>query len=177
MGQHVARVARDVERDVADEPDPTLVGIPLEREPLSLEARLRASLVVTGALHPLLEPRSLRRPLVSLAVVVVLRAGPGQQALVARECRLRGVRRAVLVRDVERQQLPPGLPRLDEPVHETVGLFVEPPGWQRGDVQQHAAHARTPEHGGHRPSACAIAATCSGLDPQQPPTTRAPCST
>ena len=87
------------------------------------------------------------RALVALAVVVVLRAGRGEQAFVARERRLRRVRGAVAVGDVERQQLPPRLPRLDEPVDEPVGLLVEPPGRQRRDVQQHAARARTPEHG------------------------------
>ena len=141
MGDRVARVARDVERDVADQPDPTLVGVRLQRQPLALEARLGASLRLAGELHPLLEPGALRRTLVSLAAVVVRRAGQRQQALEAGERRARRVRRAELVGDVERQQLPPGLPRLDEPVDEPVGVLVEPPGRERGDMQQHAARA------------------------------------
>ena len=49
MRERVARVAGDIERDVADQPDPALVGVLLQREPLALEPRLRAPLVDSPA--------------------------------------------------------------------------------------------------------------------------------
>ena len=146
MGDRVARVTGDVERDVADQPNAALVGVRLQRQPLALEPRLGPTLRLAGELHPLLEPVAVRCALVSLAAVVVLRAGQGEQALEPGEGRPRRVRGAELVGDVERQELPPRLTRFDEPVDEVVRVLVEAPGGERCDMQEHATRTTTRRH-------------------------------
>ena len=71
----------------------------------------------------------------------------GEQAGPAREGRRGAVRRAVLVRRAERQDLPPRLAGRREPVDEAVRLVAEPAARQRGRVQQDAARAIVERHG------------------------------
>src|SRR6185503_12856656 len=97
MCDRVTRVTGDVERNVSDQPDPALVGVRLQGEPLALEARLDATLRLAGELDPLLEPGAVRSALVGLAAVVVLRAGEREHALEPREGRPRGIGGAELV--------------------------------------------------------------------------------
>src|SRR3954462_7652915 len=109
MRDRVAGVARDVQRDVADQPDPALVRIALEGQPLTLETRLGTPLVLARKRDPLLEPLALRRPDRTLPAVVAGRVRRSQQPFVAGECRARRIRRAERIRNVQRQQLPPRL--------------------------------------------------------------------
>ena len=80
MRHGIARVAGDVERDIADQADPSLVRVALQRQPLALEACLRSPLGLTREPHPFLEPVALRGAVVSLAAVVVPRARAAQAA-------------------------------------------------------------------------------------------------
>src|SRR4051794_2789420 len=100
MADRVARVAGDVEWDVADQADPLTVGVRFQGQPFSLEARLGATLRLAGELYPLLEPVALRCALVAFAAVVVPRAGQGEQVLEPGEGRPREVGGAELVGDV-----------------------------------------------------------------------------
>ena len=70
-----------------------------------------------------------------------LGVGIGEQAGPAGEGGGGAVRRAVLVRRAERQDLPPRLPGRVQPVDEAVRLVAEASAGQRGRVQQDAAGA------------------------------------
>ena len=81
MGDSFTRVACDVERDVADEPDSSLIGYDCSASHSRWKGVLARRFSLAGEPHPLLNPGALRGTLGTLAAVVVRRAGLRQEAL------------------------------------------------------------------------------------------------
>ena len=138
-GPLVGAVGRDVDGDVAEDPDPAVPRVPAKRRPLAVEPHLVGE--VPAERGPRVDPVGLpRRERLQLRVahrgVRLLQQGGGRG-----ERRRRLVGRTVLVGDGHRQHLPDRLTRLDEPVDEVTGRLPEPPARQRRDVQLHAAGA------------------------------------
>src|SRR5581483_8874561 len=144
MGGDVGAAPGDVDRDVAEQPDAALGGIVAQRAPLAVEPHLVGDRVVAGERRPVRDP-------VALADDERLELFGGDRrprllevAAVRREGGCRRVRRAGPVRRPEREQRPPRLTRLREPVDEAIRLAPEFPARERGHVQQHAAGPPNP---------------------------------
>ena len=151
MGRRVAPVARDVQRDVTDEPDSALVRVPLQCEPLALEARLGASLSSpANAIHPRATCPPAHHPRPRRRRRAATRAGASRPTSPA-NAEPRQYRRTAARREYATGAAAPGLTCRDEPIDGPVRLLVEAPGRQRGDMQQHATRASGAEHGAHRP--------------------------
>jgi hypothetical protein len=131
----VVRAAlRDVDGEIAEDADAALTRICTQRFPLALEPHLIRD--IPRKRCPVADPvrmtRDERLQLVRGDARVRLR----EKAVPRRERRRRLVRRAVLVRRAERENLPPRLPRRCEPVDEAVRVGVQPSARKRRRVQQ-----------------------------------------
>src|ERR1019366_66258 len=143
----VSAAGRDVDRNVAEEPDPPLERVALQGAPFALEPDLIGNRVAAGEPLPVLDP-----PAVALTEVDQLgradrRPRLSQQPRPRGKRRARLVRRAVAIGRPQRQHLPPRLPSSREPVDEPVRLAPKPPVRERGHMQQDTARARKLGHG------------------------------
>ena len=135
----VGPVGSDVDRHVADQPDPALVGVLPQRTPLAREAHLighRAP--ATREALPVADPERLALAEVRDLVVANLRRRLREQASPGGERRRGLVRGPCAVRRPERQHLPPRLAGTLEPVDEAEGVIAKRSGRERRRMQLHA---------------------------------------
>jgi hypothetical protein len=138
MLDRVGAAVRDVDREVADDPDAAFRRVRAQRRPLPLETDLIGEGARPG--EPLPAWRPVGVPFAEALDLAGLDRGVrlGEEAAPARERRRRGVRGAVPVRRDEREDLPPALPRRGEPVDEALRLRAESSAREGRRVQKDA---------------------------------------
>src|SRR5512132_4228088 len=146
--QVVATALGDVDRHVADDPDPALARVGAQLLPLALEAHLVLELAVVGL--PVAGPIGLTLAEGDKFSGGNPRARFREEAVPASERRRRRIRRAELVGRPERQYLPPARAGGREPIHEREGLPSEAPARKRRRMEDDPERADG-EHGGCLP--------------------------
>ncbi len=147
MRDVVAASGRDVDRHVADDADAALVRVPAQRRPLALEAHLVGERVPSREADPVVDPEGVAALEVASLRTSDTRLGLGEQPGPSRERRRRGVRRAEVVRRVQRQHLPEACSRRREPVDERVRVRAEASPRQRRRMELHAEGPGQPHAG------------------------------
>ncbi len=141
MRGDVRAAPRHVDRHIPEQPDATLGRVPPQRGPLAVEANLVGDRARPREGGPVADPVRLAGDKLLELAGRDLRGRALEVPRVPGEGGRGRIRRAGPVRRGERQQRPPRLPGLGEPVDEAERLAAEPAAGQRGHVQEHSARS------------------------------------